>query len=113
MFLSKHKTIYLIDKKYHAYHLSVSNAIDLNLVALDSNNEVKEYNCDTQFHRAFYQSKSHLVNVDYIIPISKHYEKCECFYDQIKYLMGLELDTSFDNLILDAYHYVEQSGIGV
>jgi DNA polymerase I-like protein with 3'-5' exonuclease and polymerase domains len=27
--------------------------------------------------------------------------------------MGLELDTSFDNLILDAYHYVEQNGIGV
>jgi len=113
LFLSKHKTIYLIDKKYHAYHLSVANAVDLNLVALDSNNEVKEYNCDTQFHRSFYQNKSDLVNVDYIIPISKHYEKCECFYDQIKYLMGLELDTSFDNLILDAYHYVEQSGIGV
>jgi len=112
-FLSKHETIYLIDKKYHSYHLSVSNCIDLNLVSLDSKNEIKELDCNTQFHRSFYQNKSDLVNIDYIIPISKHYEKCECFYDEIKYLMGLELDNTFDNLILDAYGHVENNGIGV
>jgi hypothetical protein len=112
-FLSKHSKLYLIDEKFHSYHVDVTNAVDLNLVMLDSNNTVKEYDCDTPFHRQIKQRHSELTNLDKIIPISKHYEACECFYDQVKYLMGLELDQTFDKQILDAYKYVEQSGIGV
>ena len=112
-FLKKHTKIYLIDAKYHSYHIDTSNVIDLNLVMLDSNNSVKELDCNTQFHRQLYQKSLELTNLDAIVPISKHYEKCECFYDQVKYLIGLELDQSYDKLILDAYKYVEENGIGV
>lgn len=112
-FLKKHSKLYVIDAKFHSYHLDSSNMIDLNLVMLDSNNTLKEYDCDTPFHRQIKQRHSELSSLDRIIPISKHYEACECFYDQVKYLMGLELDQTFDKQILDAYRYVEQSGIGI
>lgn len=113
-FLNRHTKIYLLDKKSHSYHLNLPKAIDLNLVSLDSTNSIKEFNCDTQFHRAFYQNKMNLSNIDCLIPISKHYEKCECFYDQVKYLIGLEKDAiSQEDDILNAYKIVEQNGIGV
>ena len=110
-FLSTHTKIYVIDAKFHSYHLDLKNVVDLNLVMLDSNNDIKEYNCDTQFHRHIYQKG--IENPDKIVPISKHYEKCECFYDQIKYLIGLEVDQTYNKRILDAYQYVEDNGIGV
>jgi len=112
-FLSKHNKIYVMDKKFHSYHLDSSNLVDLNIVSLDSNNDIKEFDCDTNFHRHFYQNNKHLVNVETIIPIAKHYEKCECFYQDIKYLMGLEMNNAYDDLILEAYQYVENSGVGV
>jgi len=113
-FLNKHTKIYLLDKKSHSYHLNLPKAIDLNLVSIDSTNTVKEFNCDTQFHKSFYQNKLNLSNIDCIIPIAKHYEKCECLYDQVKYLIGLEKDTiSQEDSILNAYKTVEQSGIKV
>lgn len=113
-FLNSHETIYLIDAKFHSYHLGLRNVVDLKLVMLDSKNETEDFNCDTQFHRQMYNNYgTHFKNIDSVIPISKHYEKCECFYDQVKYLIGLELDQTFDKQILDAYKYVEQSGIRI
>lgn len=113
-FLSRHSKIYVMDAKFHSYYLNLSNVVDLNEVSMDSENRVKEFECDTQFHRHFYQTRRDLVNVDALIPISKHYEKCECFYDQVKYLMGLEMSSIGDQKrVLDAYKYVEDSGIGV
>jgi hypothetical protein len=112
-FILKHQRIYVMDKKFHSYHFDTSNFVDLNIVSLDSNNEIKEFDCDTNFHRQFYQNNSDLVNVDALIPISKHYEKCECFYQDVKYLMGLEMNNEYDDLILEAYKYVENNGIGI
>jgi hypothetical protein len=110
-FLAQHLKIYVIDSKSHLYHIDIKNLIDLNLVMLDSTNEIKEFNCDTQFHRQLYQKQ--IKNADHIIPISKHYERCECLYDSVKYLIGLDIDQSYDKRILDAYRYVESSGIKV
>jgi len=113
-FLNKHSVIYLIDEKFHSYFIELSNAIDLNTVSMNSQNMIKEFNCDTQFHRHFYQNRLNLPNVDALIPISKHYEKCECFYQDVKYLIGLEvIDRECEKRILDAYKYVEHNGIGV
>lgn len=113
-FLSKHSKIYLMDAKFHSYYLKLTNVVDLNEVSMDSENCVKEFDCDTQFHRQFYQNRRDLPNVDALIPIAKHYEKCECFYDQVKYLMGLEMNDTLDQKrVLDAYRYVEDSGIGI
>ena len=113
-FLDKHAKIYLIDEKFHSYFFDFSNAIDLNAVSMDFENSVKEFNCNTQFHRQFYQTRIDLPNVDALIPVSKHYEKCECLYNEVKYLMGLEVSNrGYEKRILDAYKYVEQHGIGV
>lgn len=113
-FLRDHETLYLVDSKYHSYFFDLDNFVDMNVVVINSENKLKDFDCDTQFHRQFYQIRRNLPNVDALIPISKQYEKCECFYDQVKYLMGLESnDTSYDKRIQDAYKYVEQNGIGV
>jgi hypothetical protein len=110
-FLEQHSKIYVIDAKSHSYHIDSKNLIDLNLIMLDSTNEIKEFNCDTQFHRQLYQKQ--IKNADHIIPISKHYERCECLYESVKYLIGLDVDQSYDKRILDAYKYVENAGIKV
>lgn len=113
-FLNAHDTIYLIDEKFHSYFFDLKKVVDLNVVMVNSDNKLKEFDCDTQFHRQFYQTRKNLPNVDALIPIAKQYEKCECFYDQVKYLIGLETyDTSYDKRIQDAYKHVEQNGIGI
>lgn len=113
-FLNQHETIYLVDAKYHSYFFRLNRVVDANVIMMNSDNKLKDFDCDTQFHRNFYQTRRDLPNVDALIPIAKQYEKCECFYDQVKYLMGLEsYDTAYDKLIQDAYKHVEQNGIGV
>lgn len=112
-FLRKHERVYLLDKKYHSYFLQLDNGIDLYFVQLDQNNEFESLKCDTLLTQQYYAKYEGLSNVNEIIPISKHYETCQCLYDKIKGWFGLESNTEFQDRLVFAYKQVEQSSIGI
>jgi len=110
-FLSKQKTIYVLDAKYHSYFLDLNNYVDINFTQLDKVNEVIDFQCDTNLHRDF----NYRINgpVNYIIPISKHYQKCECLYEGISQHISPEIDVIGQKELITAYKKVEEVGIAI
>ena len=110
-FLSSHKKLYCLDKKYHSYYIPTYNIIDINFTIIDEENNNIDLDCDTLLHRDFYKKYYHNPNINKIIPISKHYEKCECLYEKIQKYIGLEnTDNLYDELIKE-YKRVEEKGM--
>lgn len=110
-FLSKHDKIYCLDKKLHSYFIPSENLVDINFTILDQENVIPDMDCDTLVHRDYYRKYYHDPNINKIIPISKHYEKCECLYESIKNYIGKECnDNIYDDLISE-YKKVEEKGI--
>lgn len=112
-FLQKHNKIYLLDKKMHSYFLDLPNSIDIQFICLDKNNEYSSFECNTPVHRDFYIKYPKLPTLNEIIPISKHYEKCQCLYQMVKDYFELEMDIELQDKLVDAYKTVEEAGIKV
>ena len=112
-FLQKHSKVYLLDKKLHSYYLDLPNSIDVQFICLDKNNEYSSFECNTPVHRDFYIKYPKLPTINEIIPISKHYEKCQCLYQMVKDYFELEMDIELQDKLIEAYKTVEQAGIKV
>jgi len=112
-FLQKHTKIYLLDKKLNSYFLDLQNSIDVQFICLDKNNEYSSFECNTPVHRDFYIKYPILPTINEIIPISKHYEKCECLYQMVKDYFELEMDIELQDKLVEAYKKVEETGIRV
>lgn len=112
-FLNKHNKIYVFDRKYHSYFIDTENAIDLQFTALNQFGKFEQVDCNTHVHNDFYHRYPTDSEINKIIPISKHYEKCECFYNITNHLIGLETDLDLEKDLVESYKYVEQSGIKV
>jgi hypothetical protein len=111
-FINAHKKVYLLDRKFHSYFLNVENSVDVNFIRVDQGIEESKIECDTLLHRDFNQKYS-TGWINEIIPIVKHYEKCEDLYNKIEPLFELEADYSILNKSTDAYKWVETQGIKV
>lgn len=112
-FLQAHNKIYLLDKKSHSYFLDLPNSIDVQFICLDKNNEYSSFECNTPVHKDFYIKHPILPTINEIIPISKHYERCQCLYQMVKDYFELEMDIELQDKLVDAYKTVEQAGIKV
>jgi uncharacterized pyridoxamine 5'-phosphate oxidase family protein len=112
-FLQKHNKIYLLDKKLHSYFLNLSNSIDVQFICLDKNNEYSSFECNTPVHKDFYIKYPTLPTINEIIPISKHYERCECLYQLVKDYFELEMDIQLQDKLVEAYKKVEDAGIKI
>jgi hypothetical protein len=112
-FLKLHKKVYLLDKKFHSYFFDLPNAIDLHFVNLDQTNEFNQFDCDTNLHHDFYSRYGHLPIINEIVPISKHYERCQCLYDYVKGYFDLETDIQTQEDFISAYKSVEENPIKV
>jgi hypothetical protein len=106
-------TVYLFDKKWHSYFLDLPNAIDINQVVLDQENILSDFNCFTNVHNDFYNKLRYSEEVNTLVPISKHYERCECMFEAIKHYIGKEQNLPWINAYTEAYKWVEEQGIGV
>lgn len=112
-FINKHKKVYVLDKKFHSYFLSLDNCIDLQFVNMNQSGKFEEFDCDTVLHRDFYQRYPDDPNLNQIIPISKHYQKCECLLDKLQHLLELETDIEMEGRLVNAYRKVEENGIAI
>lgn len=112
-FINSHKKIYVLDSKFHKYFLNCNNLIDLQFVNINQTGKYEEFDCDTNLHADFYQKYHTDLDINKIIPISKHYEKCECSMKKLQRFVELETDVDIENRIVDAYKSVEETGIKI
>ena len=112
-FLSKHERVYVLDAKYHSYFLELKNYVDIYFTQENKINRTIEYDCDTKVHQDFYNKRREDENINQIIPITKHYEKCECLYSGIKHYIGMESNLEKERDIIHVYKTIEEQGIGI
>lgn len=105
--------VYLLDYKWHSYFLTIPQAVDVYFTILDEDGELGDYNCYTPIHLDFYNKFKYQENINNLIPISKHYERCECMFDIIKQYIGKERNLPWINDFIAAYKWVEENGIKI
>lgn len=110
-FISKHKKVYCLDQKQTSYFIHHDNFIDINQTILDVENKFMTFECATKVHLDFYNRFPYLQNVNELIPVSKHYEKCECLYEQIKQYIGKETASEFYTEYCNQYQTIEKEGL--
>jgi hypothetical protein len=113
--LSSKEKVYLLDKKWHSYFLTYDliNIVDVYYTMLTVNGKVENLSCYTNVHRDFYYKHKYLEGVNAIIPISKHYERCECMFESVLPYINKERDLQWLHSYTEAYKWVEEQGIGI
>ena len=110
-FLKGIPKIYLLDKKWHSYYLDLPNSIDLYFTVLDIEGKIQDFNCYTPVHLDFYEKLKYSSQVNTLIPVSKHYERCECMFEMVKDYVGKESNTEWQSKYTEVYKWVEEQGI--
>lgn len=103
--------IYLLDKKWHSYFLDLPNGIDLYFTLLDIEGKIPDIQCYTPVHLDYYEKFKYSPVVNNYIPISKHYERCECMFEMVKDYVGRESNAEWQNKYTEVYKWVEEQGI--
>jgi hypothetical protein len=104
-------TIYVRDKKAALYHFKHHNIQDINFI---SNIEKLDFN--TPVHQFFYQKYGERDNINKIIPIVKHYERCELIYNKIKPVLSMDKPQHFhfyNNNVAPVFYMIEKNGMYV
>lgn len=112
-FINSHDKVYVTDKKLHSYFFDNNKLIDTNFIVINQTNKPLSLDCDTKTKKDFYYRFGTDININEIIPISKHYESAECLYNNVSNFFGLEGNLNFSNKLIEAYKYVEEQGIKV
>jgi hypothetical protein len=112
-FINLHSKVYLLDRKFHSYYMDVRNSVDLNFVRMDQGVDSSKLECDTIVHRDMYDRLGNMPTANEIVPITKHYERCQCLYNKVQSMFDLENDYTNLNRASDAYGWVEKQGIAV
>ena len=112
-FLNKHSKVYCLDQKQVSYFIDHSNLVDINQTILDVENKLIVFECNTKVHLDYYSNQPYLQNLNQIIPVAKHYEKCECLYEQIVKYIGKESSSEFYKEYCRQYQIIEQHGLGL
>lgn len=110
-FLRDIPKVYLLDKKWHSYYLDLPNSVDLNFTILDIEGKVPDFQCHTPVHLDFYEKLKYSPAVNTYIPLSKHYERCECMFELVKKYVGKEQNTGWQDKYTEVYKWVEEQGI--
>lgn len=110
-FLKEIPKVYLLDKKWHSYYLDLPHSIDLNFTILDIDGKIQDFQCYTPVHLDFYEKFKYSAWVNNLIPISKHYERCECMFEMVKDYVGKEQNTEWQDKYTEVYKWVEEQGI--
>jgi hypothetical protein len=110
-FLQDIPEIYLYDKKWHSYFLDLPQSTDIYFVVPAT--ETVDVQCYTLLHNDFYNRFRYVDTVNALIPISKHYERCECMFEVIRAYTDGNEDLQWFNEYMEAYKWVEEQGIKI
>lgn len=91
-YLYSKQPFFCYQKKYLLKYCDKNNLIDIDLVQWYYTNTYLDQEYDTSTHDFFYRTFEDLMDVNCIIPISKHYDKCkkicEQFFNVLDYFEG-------------------------
>jgi len=102
--------IYVRNKKLCTYFFNTKNFKDVHFLC-DFNEDIT-----THAHQYFYANFAVKCDINRIIPIVKHYEKCELIFDEVKDICGKEEPKSFNffnSSATNCFYWVEKEGIRV
>ena len=104
--LASFKEIYVRDRKSFIYVFPLKNLIDISFYT-------PEYvEPTTPTHETFYQNHGHRDNINTIIPLTKHYEKCELIFDKVKDYFKTD-NAKFNNKATSVFFAIERNGIKI
>ena len=111
---SKHK-MYTYDRKKLNHFVKLSNVIDVNLLHyMSTGNPLDLEQLDTTAHNFLNMRYYKKENINTIIPVLKHLEKCRKISKILKDTIekyNQSVNVSYNNEVLDNLGYVEQNGI--
>jgi len=99
--------IYVRDRKKFIYFFPLTNLIDISF-------GIPEYTePSTTAYDVFYSRFSSLENLNTIIPLVKHYEKCELIFDKIKDYCVKTENSKFTNKLTTTFFSIERNGLKI
>jgi len=101
--------LYVRNKKQFLYYFPFKNTIDLSLLT-----DIDDISTST--HDFFYQKHDDKLDINLIISITKHYEKCELIFDKIKDIINQPIPKWFEfynNKGILAFLGIEKNGIKI
>jgi hypothetical protein len=105
--LASYDEIYIRDRKSFIYFFPLRNTIDISF-------NILEYNeLTTSTHDFFYQRHGNIEIINNIIPVVKHYEKCELIFDKIKQYCIKSPNVKFHNKLTSVFFSIERNGIKI
>ena len=108
--LSKFKVLYCRDKKELLHYYPLKTLVDINI---HPNTYIRE---NTRTHNIFYYKHKDKPDVNTIIPIVKHFEMCEIYYDYQKDFIKDKLtkyEQFFNDKVSVVFNAIERSGIQI
>jgi hypothetical protein len=104
--LASYKEIYVRDRKSFIYFFPLRNLIDISF-------HTPEYTePTTSTHESFYYKHNDKENVNTIVPLVKHYEKCELIFDKVKDYFTTD-NVKFNNKLTSVFFGIERNGIKI
>jgi hypothetical protein len=104
--LSSFKEIYVRNRKLFIYFYPLKNIIDISFYTPE------HIEPTTPAHEFFYQKYSEKTNINTIIPLVKHYEKCELVFDKVKDYFKTD-NAKFNNKLSSVFFAIERNGIKI
>jgi hypothetical protein len=105
--LADYDEIYVRDRKTFIYFFPLNNLVDISFTTPDY------VEPSTSAHDFFYQRQGDLTNINTIIPVVKHYEKCELIYDKVKNYCVKSDNNKFLNKLTTAFFSIERNGLKI
>ena len=120
-FLNNAPTVFCYEKRKLIKYCNKSNLIDIDLVQWYYSNNILSQDYDTVTHEFYYRNFENLTEVNIIIPISKHYDKCkkirEAFFNVLDYFSDNTYTTSnaydYYNMMYSQLYEIEKNGLHV
>jgi hypothetical protein len=101
--------VWVQDKKQALYYFPIKCLHDLSIIS-------PPYIQNTKAHNYFYSKYPNYEKTNKLVPVSKHYEKCEHIYNHVRSVIPKELPPYFDfynNKVALAFFGIEKNGIKI
>jgi len=101
--------VWVQDKKQALYYFPIKCLHDLSIIS-------PPYIQNTKAHNYFYSKYPNYEKTNKLVPVSKHYEKCEYIYNHVRSVIPKELPPYFDfynNKVALAFFGIEKNGIKI
>jgi hypothetical protein len=108
--IGSYEEIFVRDKKEFLHIVPLKQLSDIHFIS--PTDIPDQFPC----HDFFYRKYPHILNIGSIIPIVKHYERCETLYNAVKHVFAMDKPKHFDfynNKATHVFYWIEAMGLKV